>query len=139
MNEDLNYTIVKAEYTNPEHTQALLTLRNENGEYLPYFFCPNAESDGTPLSEYLHSQFSKKSLSISVNKESDDAIMSLKVTSKRDALLAETDHYMMEDYPITKEQREEFKTYRQSLRDITKQKSFPSSIEWPKKPTLNEE
>ena len=139
MNEDLNYTIVKAEYTNHEHTQALIFLRNENNEEIPYFFCPDAESDGTPLSEYLHSQFSKKSFTISVNKEKDDALMSFHIANKRNALLAETDHYMMEDYPITKEQREELKTYRQALRDITKQKSFPSSIEWPKKPTINEE
>ena len=45
---------------------------------------------------------------------------------------------MMEDYPISKEKKEEMKTYRQALRDITKQKSFPDTIIWPTKPDVEE-
>ncbi len=35
----------------------------------------------------------------------------------RNVLLAETDKYMNPDYPITDEQREEMRIYRQALRD----------------------
>ena len=37
----------------------------------------------------------------------------------RNVLLAETDKYMNPDYPITDEQREEMRVYRQALRDAT--------------------
>lgn len=40
--------------------------------------------------------------------------------NKRNTILNETDKYMMLDYPITPEQLEIIKTYRQQLRDFTK-------------------
>lgn len=48
--------------------------------------------------------------------------------AKRDALLKETDFYMLPDYPAVPERIAE---YRQALRDITEQPGFPHSIEWP--------
>ena len=38
---------------------------------------------------------------------------------KRDDLLKSCDFYLMDDYPITSNKKEEWKTYRQQLRDIT--------------------
>jgi hypothetical protein len=55
---------------------------------------------------------------------------------KRDKLIAETDFMVMPDYPLTKSALTKVKTYRQSLRDITKQPSFPSEIIWPEKPVV---
>ena len=46
--------------------------------------------------------------------------------AERDKLLAETDHMMLPDYPITQESKDEMETYRQALRD------FPSSITDPR-------
>lgn len=46
------------------------------------------------------------------------------VRSIRNQYLAETDKYMISDYPITEEQREEYKAYRQYLRDYTKTDSW---------------
>lgn len=40
--------------------------------------------------------------------------------NKRNTILNETDKYMMLDYPITPENLEIIKTYRQQLRDFTK-------------------
>jgi hypothetical protein len=37
----------------------------------------------------------------------------------RNQKLRDTDHYMIADWPITEEKREEWKAYRQALRDIT--------------------
>lgn len=37
----------------------------------------------------------------------------------RDEKLLESDRYMLPDFPITEEKREEWKIYRQALRDIT--------------------
>jgi len=41
------------------------------------------------------------------------------VRGYRDEKLLKTDKYMMPDFPITEEKREEWKIYRQALRDIT--------------------
>ncbi len=56
--------------------------------------------------------------------------------SKRDALIAETDKYLLIDYPISNENLEKIKTYRQALRDITTQPGWPRNIEWPEKPKI---
>ena len=46
--------------------------------------------------------------------------------AERDALLAQTDKYMLSDFPITDEEREQYKAYRQYLRDVPAQPDFPS-------------
>lgn len=58
------------------------------------------------------------------------------VRSKRNSLLAETDYFLMPDYPISKEYLEKVKEYRQQLRDITKQDEFPSALVFPDFPKI---
>lgn len=58
------------------------------------------------------------------------------IRSKRNSLLAETDYFLMPDYPISEEDLKKVKEYRQQLRDITKQKNFPSSVIFPEFPKL---
>ncbi len=48
--------------------------------------------------------------------------------AKRDALIKETDYYVLPDYPNAPQGIAE---YRQALRDITGQSGFPHSIQWP--------
>lgn len=48
--------------------------------------------------------------------------------AKRDALIKETDFYVLPDYPNAPQGIAE---YRQALRDITKQPGFPHNIDWP--------
>lgn len=43
----------------------------------------------------------------------------------RDALLKATDVYMLSDFPISDEERELYKQYRQYLRDLPEAESFP--------------
>lgn len=47
------------------------------------------------------------------------------VRETRDRLLAETDRYMLSDYPVTDERRELYRQYRQYLRDIPSAADFP--------------
>ena len=56
------------------------------------------------------------------------------VRRKRDSLVSQTDYYMLPDYPSTPDGIEAIKTYRQELRDITKQSGFPRNVEWPAVP-----
>lgn len=58
------------------------------------------------------------------------------IRSKRNLLLAETDYFLMPDYPISEEYLEKVKEYRQQLRDLTKQENFPTAVVFPKFPKL---
>ena len=48
--------------------------------------------------------------------------------AKRDALIKETDFYVLPDYPNAPQGIAE---YRQALRDITDQPGFPHNVTWP--------
>lgn len=58
------------------------------------------------------------------------------VRAERDRRLAETDWYMMPDYPADPETLEVVKNYRKALRDITLQRGFPRDVEWPVMPKV---
>ena len=53
--------------------------------------------------------------------------------AERNSKLAETDVYMISDFPITTEQKTSWQTYRQALRDMDF--SDPDNITWPTKPS----
>lgn len=58
------------------------------------------------------------------------------VRAERDRRLAETDWYMMPDYPADPETLKVVKNYRKALRDITLQSGFPRDVEWPVMPKV---
>lgn len=63
-------------------------------------------------------------------------VLAENVRSERDRRLAETDWYMMPDYPADPETLELVKNYRKALRDITLQSGFPRDVEWPVMPKV---
>jgi len=54
------------------------------------------------------------------------------VREQRDSLLDESDYSVLPDSPV--KNVDEWKAYRQALRDIPQQKDFPASVEWPDLP-----
>jgi hypothetical protein len=58
------------------------------------------------------------------------------VRDKRDKLLADTDWTQTDDAPLSSEDKESVRKYRQALRDITAQSGFPQEIKWPDKPAV---
>ena len=52
--------------------------------------------------------------------------LSAQKRAERDALLAQTDKYMLPDFPITEEKLAQYKAYRQYLRDLPEQAGFPN-------------
>lgn len=58
-------------------------------------------------------------------------VLAESVRSERDRKIAETDWYMMPDYPTDPDTLEVVKSYRKALRDITLQSGFPRDVEWP--------
>ena len=78
--------------------------------------------DGANVVEYVYEQ-------------SDDD-KAANIRAHRDRLLAETDYLLMPDYPLAGESLDALAVYRQALRDITKQETFPQSVVWPEKPEI---
>lgn len=68
--------------------------------------------------------------------EPTDEEVAEQVRAERDRKLAETDWYMMPDYPADPETLEVVKNYRKALRDITLQSGFPRDVEWPAMPKV---
>lgn len=59
-----------------------------------------------------------------------------RIRRDRDEKLKETDFFVMPDYQSDPKDLEEVKTYRQALRDITKQSGFPKEVTWPELPSV---
>lgn len=72
---------------------------------------------------------------VAVPEPTDDERAS-QVRAERDMKIAETDYYMMPDYPADPETLEVVKNYRKALRDITLQSGFPRDVEWPVVPKV---
>lgn len=53
-------------------------------------------------------------------------VLAKEVRTQRDSLLAETDKYMLPDYPITDEERQQYIAYRKYLRDLPESAGFPN-------------
>ncbi len=56
--------------------------------------------------------------------------------AQRNRLLADTDWTQVLDAPIDTATREAYRVYRQALRDIPEQESFPEAIIWPELPAV---
>lgn len=56
----------------------------------------------------------------------EDEQKAILLREQRDKLLYETDKYMISDYPITEEEREQYRLYRQYLRDLPEITGFPN-------------
>ena len=60
--------------------------------------------------------------------------LAVEVRSERDRLLIETDWTQGRDVVLSNDAA--WKTYRQSLRDLSSQSGFPSNVSWRTKPSL---
>ena len=97
---------------NKSFDEAGLT-KNENGIWKPTFIVRDATQ------EELQSRTDTQSLY---------------KRSMRDRLLLLSDFFDNIDSPLSESKKEQFKVYRQALRDITSQEGFPFNIQWPELP-----
>lgn len=56
----------------------------------------------------------------------------------RGELLVRSDWTQLVDAPLTEDQKTEWRTYRQALRDVTGQAGFPESVVWPAAPGMTQ-
>lgn len=68
--------------------------------------------------------------------EEIEAQKAAQIRATRDSLIAETDWTQLLDAPISDESREQVRVYRQALRDVPQQESFPDEVTWPEKPDV---
>ncbi len=67
-------------------------------------------------------------------KNTEHEKLATEIREKRDKLLTETDWTQVTDTVLSVEKQEEYKNYRQALRDITEQEEFPYKVIFPEKP-----
>jgi glutaredoxin len=73
-------------------------------------------------------------IEVAMNNDEKKAAYDAKVTevkAQRDAMLAASDWTQMSDVTIDAAVKEGWATYRQALRDVTKQEGYPWDITWP--------
>jgi hypothetical protein len=64
----------------------------------------------------------------------DPEVQWTEIKAKRDQLLRDSDWTQTGDSPLSKYKKDQWKKYRQELRDLTNTFSAPNSVEWPKPP-----
>lgn len=75
------------------------------------------------------------SLDMPADRQKTISEMALDVRAERDRRLYDCDWTQLVDSPLEMNVQAEWKLYRQALRDITKQKTFPQTVTWPVKPS----
>lgn len=60
-----------------------------------------------------------------------DAELASAIRAERNAKIAASDWAVLPDVPLTDAEQAAWRVYRQALRDVTRQATFPQSVEWP--------
>lgn len=124
-----------AQWVDTDHTCFNVIVSSDEFENLPYSVCLNSD-DEAPVHVQLVEMYRNGQLEI---QECDEEALNNEVISsvrlQRDALLSETDKFMTIDYPISDEDRNALRVYRQALRDVPQQEGFPEKVVWPEKPS----
>ncbi len=69
-----------------------------------------------------------------IEEQVDIEMLANQIRQERNRLLSETDWTQLTDSPLTEELKNNWKGYRQNLRDITAQENFPLNVIFPTKP-----
>lgn len=124
-----------AQWVDTDHTCFNVIVSSDEFENLPYSVCLNSD-DEAPVHRQLVEMYNNGQIDVA---ECDESLLeSIKcsdVRCTRDSLLLDTDKFMTVDYPISDEDRNALRTYRQALRNIPQQEGFPDNVVWPEKPS----
>lgn len=110
--------------------ECLVTIE-ETGEVVRFYATPNDDQAyGRELYEMLNTTYLSQVTDVT-QAELDEEAKYVAIT-RRNRELVESDWLMTVDSPATN--ADEWKLYRQALRDITDQVGYPHTISWPIKP-----
>ena len=127
--------VERAQWENKEHTCFTAWVSSDTYNNMPYGVVLDSD-DQAPMYNEIIDLYNAKAFEIEEYQEPEISEENLaeEIRNKRDRLLSQSDKYMLPDYPISDDDRTLIRGYRQALRDITKQESFPLSVEFPKFP-----
>ena len=127
---------VKKAGVNPNQAMALVDVTELEPEPFWYFIALDKEDD-SEIYKAVIAKVNSGEIEIEPTDTDIAEYNSTVIREKRDKLLNETDKYMTLDYPISEENRNLIRVYRQALRDVPQQEGFPENIIWPEKPDIN--
>ena len=129
--------ILKSQWRNKEHTVFTALINTDDYKSPPYGV--NLESNDTSqVHKELLNLYNEGKIEHEEYEEPEIDLYeaAADVRSKRNKLLAESDKFMLSDFPILRDELNLIIDYRQSLRDISKQDGFPLNINWPSLPVI---
>lgn len=126
-------------WVDKNHTAFHVDVNLSSGESYPFTYIVDGSDDNDGIiskltkEAYINNKIEIQSgKEITTNDESEFVVnKSEEIRSIRKQLLFETDFYMIQDYPISEEDRNLIKIYRQALRDVPQQSGFPENVVWP--------
>lgn len=133
------FTITKAVFENKAHTAMTVYISGDGFENMPYGVNLLLEDeDDTEIHKELCERYRNGEFTPDpyVEPPINLDVVARDVRRERDKRILATDYLLMTDYPISDVDLEAVKSYRQALRDITRQDGFPIDIVWPEKPEV---
>lgn len=130
-----SFIIKDAVYEDIDNKCITFTLEDtDTKKLIPYGFVIGS-NDTAPVFLKLKEMWESGKVSPrQYNGPSKEEALSSSVKSARNRILNKTDKYMTLDFPLSDEDKNEIKQFRQQLRDITKQVGFPDKVKWPTPP-----
>ena len=114
----------------PDHIEDVL-VKLHKGQWFGWSDSKDKVYENIVIHDDQYSIPSKASLESGLVQAQDDFDW-LEVRRKRDALLIDSDAYLMPDYPM--EDKSDWEAYRQSLRDIPQDFDNADDVEFPEEP-----
>ena len=114
----------------PDHIEDVL-VKLHKGQWFGWSDSKDKVYSNLIIHDDQYSKPSKTSLEAGLVQAQDDFDW-LEVRRKRNALLIDSDAYLMPDYPL--EDKSDWETYRQSLRDIPQDFDNADDVEFPEEP-----
>lgn len=127
--------VERALWEDKEHTCFTAWISSDTYKNMPYGVTLNSD-DQAPIYNEIYDLYNAKAFEIEEYQEPEisEEDLAVEIRNKRDRLLSQSDKYMLPDYPISDDDRDLIRKYRQALRDIPTQDGFPLSVEFPKFP-----
>ena len=115
----------------PNHIEDVL-VHLHSGQWFGWSDSKDKVYSNLIIHDDQYSKPSKASLEAGLAQAQDDFDWQ-GVRRKRDALLIDSDAYLMPDYPM--EDKSDWEAYRQELRDIPQDYDDPDDVEYPNEPS----
>ena len=114
----------------PDHIEDVL-VKTHSGQWFGWSDSSNKVYSNLVIHDGQYSKPSQASLEAGLVQAQEDFDWQ-GVRIERDSLLSDSDHVLMPDYPL--EDKSDWETYRQSLRDIPQEFATPDVVVWPDSP-----